>query len=288
MDLTTRAPRSPYAKLGHIVFIPRTLDKVRAELAGTLETYHWRVGTSATVLEWLGIDADDLLAAMPKLTDDAAAWSWIEARMTPRTDVEIATFNRSMIERRPEGADSRRRHRKYLDEIGITKDLEALGEVMTSMERLEWNDRRETEPPEPGIDLTTGVPRSPYERMLNMVFLPRTIDKARAELAGTEGEYLFRYGQSAPGLDLLGITPEQLFEALRENPSDEDIRAWIAENTTLPGTLEIARYNRKAIERRAQTPEKIAWHLEHLTGIGRGHLADILTSVERLEWDENR
>jgi hypothetical protein len=288
MDLTSKAPRSPYAKIGHIVFVARTLDKVRAELAGTLGSYHWRVGTSATVLERLGIDADELLAAMPELADDAAAWSWIEARMTPRTDLEIASFNAAMIERRPEGADSRRRHRDYLEEVGITKDLDALGEVMTSMERLEWNDRRETEPPAPGIDLTTGAPRSPYERMLGMVFLPRTIDKARAELAGTEGEYLFRHGQSAPGLDLLGITPEQLFEALRENPTDADIRTWITENTTLPGTLEIARYNREAIERRAQTPEQIAWHLEYLTGIGLGHLADIATSVERLEWDENR
>ncbi len=288
MDLTTKAPRSPYAKLGHIVFVPRTLDKVRAEVAGALGGYHWRVGTSATVLEYLGIDADELLAAMPELADDAAAWGWIEARMTPRTDLEIATFNRSMIERRPEGEASRRRHREYLEEIGITEDLDALGEVMTSMERLEWNDRRETEPPETGNDLTTGVPRSPYERMLNMVFLPRTIDKARAELAGTEGEYLFRHGQSAPGLDLLGITPEQLFEALRENPTDEDIRTWIAENTALPSNLEIARYNREVIERRAQTPEQIEWHQNYLAGIGIEHLAEILTMFERLEWDENR
>ncbi|MDP6348321.1 MAG: DUF5069 domain-containing protein [Chloroflexota bacterium] len=288
MDLTTKAPRSPYVKIGHIVFVARTLDKVRAELAGTLGSYHWRVGTSATVLEWLGIDADELLAAMPELADDAAAWNWIEARMTRRTDVEIASFNAAMIERRPEGADSRRRHREYLEEVGITEDLEALGEVMTSMERLEWNDRRETEPPAPGIDLTTGVPRSPYERMLGMVFLPRTIDKARAELAGKGGEYLFRGGQSAPGLDLLGITPEELFEALCENPTDADIRAWITANAAMPGNLEIARYNRYAIERRARTPEQIEWHRNYLAGIGIEHLAEILTMYERLEWDENR
>lgn len=288
MDLTKSAPRSPYTKLGHIVFLPRTLDKIRAELAGTLGAYHWRRGISGPLMDFVGIEPDDLLAAIPDLPDDAAAWSWIQPRMTPRTDLEIAIFNRSLIEDRPEGEVSRRRHREYLVEVGIEDDLDALCEELTTLERLEWNDRRETELLGPESDLTSGVPRSPYERMLGMVFLPRTIDKARAELAGKQGEYLFRQGQSAPGLNLLGITPEQLFEALREYPSDREIRDWISENTAPRGNLEIAKYNREAIERRAETPEQIEWHRNYLAGIGLEHLAGTVTSIERLEWDENR
>ena len=48
MDLTRDVPRSPYEKLGGIVFLPRSIDKGRAELAGTLGDYVVRIGRSAT------------------------------------------------------------------------------------------------------------------------------------------------------------------------------------------------------------------------------------------------
>ena len=36
MNLTRDVPRSPYEKLGGIVFLPRSIDTGRADLAGTL------------------------------------------------------------------------------------------------------------------------------------------------------------------------------------------------------------------------------------------------------------
>ena len=274
--------------MGHIVFVPRTIDKVRAEKAGTLGEYHWRMGTSAQVLEFLGIDANGLLQAAEGREDDEAVWKWVEEQGMAHTKVEVARFNESMIERRPETEEQRGRHRGFVAAAGVTEDVEAVAEEMTIFERLELDDGRETEPGSGETDLRQGIPRSPYERMLGIVFLPRTIDKARAELAGTEGEYLFRAGQSAPGLDLLGISPEQLFEALAEHGTDTEIRDWIAENAAPRSDLEIARYNREAIERRAKTPEQIEWHRNYLAGVGLAELADIVTSVERLEWDEGR
>ena len=46
MDLTRDAPRSPYESLGGIVFVPRAIDKGRADLAGTLGEYVSRTGWS--------------------------------------------------------------------------------------------------------------------------------------------------------------------------------------------------------------------------------------------------
>jgi len=287
-DLTKTTPRSPYAKTGHIVFVPRTLDKVRAEIAGTLGEYHWRVGLSTRLFDFLEIEADELLRAVDEEGDDKAVWARVRDKAKPLSKVEIARFNDSMIESHPETEEQRSRHLGFVAGAGVTDDLDAVAEEMTFFERLELDDGRETELGDGEIDLTNGIPRSPYERMLGMVFLPRTIDKARAELAGKEGEYQFRTGYSAPGMEVLGISPEQLFEALQDHPTDEDILGWIADNREARTDLEIAKFNRKAIERRANTPEQIEWHRNYLTGIGLAELADIVTSVERLEWDEGR
>ena len=280
MDLTKTTPRSPYAKTGHIVFVPRTLDKLRAEIAGTLDEYHWRVGMSARMLGFLGIEADELRRAVEERDDDEAVWEWMQENAKPRGKVEIARFNEAMIESRPETEEQRSRHRNFIAETGITDDLEAVADELTIFERLELDDGRETEMGGGEIDLRSGVPRSPYERMLGMVFLPRTIDKARAELAGTQGEYAFRGGQSGPGLEVLGLSPEQLFEALRNHGTDEEIRGWIAENREDRSDLEIAKSNRMMIERRAKTPDQIQWHYDYLAGVGLAELAE--TTLKQL------
>lgn len=288
VDLTKSTPQSPYAKMGHIVFVPRTLDKVRAEIAGTLGEYHWRVGMSTRLFDFLEIEAEALLRAVEEEGDDKAVWDRVRDKAKPCSKIEIARLNESMIESHPETEEQRSRHRDFVAGAGVTDDLEAVAEEMTIFERLELDDGRETEMGDGEIDLTNGIPRSPYERMLGMVFLPRTIDKARAELTGKQGEYLFRTGQSAPCFEILGISPEQLFDALRDHRTDTEIRSWIADNKVTRSALEIAKFNREAIERRANTPEQIEWHRNYLTGIGLAELADIVTSVERLEWDEGR
>ena len=54
------------------------------------------------------------------------------------------------------------------------------------------------------MDLVNGIPRSPYESMHGIVFLPRAIDKVRAEIAGTLGDYISRTFFSGMLLEFLG------------------------------------------------------------------------------------
>jgi len=81
-------------------------------------------------------------------------------------------------------------------------------------------------------DLTKNFPRSPRERMLGLPMLPRTIDKARARLAGTIGEYI--YGAKSTFdmtlLDFLGVTPEAFLEGVKSSPDDAAMQRWLAEN----------------------------------------------------------
>jgi hypothetical protein len=82
------------------------------------------------------------------------------------------------------------------------------------------------------MDLTRTYPRSPNEKLLGLPMLPRTIDKARAALAGTLGEYL--YGEKSSFdmalLDFLGLSPERFLEGVRSSPDDQTMVAWLKAN----------------------------------------------------------
>ena len=79
------------------------------------------------------------------------------------------------------------------------------------------------------MDLTSGIPRSPNERLLGIPMLPRTIDKARASLGGTLGEYLYGATSSFEMalLEFLGITPEEFLEGVRSSPDDAAMIRWL-------------------------------------------------------------
>lgn len=79
------------------------------------------------------------------------------------------------------------------------------------------------------MDLTTKIPRSPNEKLLGVPMLPRTIDKARASLAGTLGEYL--YGEKSSFdralLSFLGVSADEFLEGVRVSPDDESMSRWV-------------------------------------------------------------
>jgi hypothetical protein len=77
------------------------------------------------------------------------------------------------------------------------------------------------------MDLTQRPPRSPYDCLDGLSWMPRLIDKARAKLAGTLGEYVYNSGCDRAYFRFLGITPEAFLEAVAQNQTDEGIAAWL-------------------------------------------------------------
>ena len=79
------------------------------------------------------------------------------------------------------------------------------------------------------MDLTKDYPRSPRETLLGLPMLPRTIDKARAVLSATLGEYVFGEKSSfdMAVLNFLGVSPSQFLEGVRESPDDAAMTRWI-------------------------------------------------------------
>ena len=78
-------------------------------------------------------------------------------------------------------------------------------------------------------NLTQRRPRSPRVRLGGYVMLARILDKGRAELAGTAGEYKFNNPMDQHFFRFTGITAEALKNELATGKGDGEILAWIAE-----------------------------------------------------------
>lgn len=80
------------------------------------------------------------------------------------------------------------------------------------------------------MDLTKEFPRSPREQLDDMMLLPRAIDKARAQLAGTLGKYTY-YGckLNTRVFNVLGVTDDEFLDAVRRSPDDDAVLEWIRE-----------------------------------------------------------
>ncbi|MDQ6824310.1 MAG: DUF5069 domain-containing protein [Candidatus Eremiobacteraeota bacterium] len=79
------------------------------------------------------------------------------------------------------------------------------------------------------MDLTKQFPRSPNDRLMGLPMLPRTIDKARAALAGTLGEYVYGDKSSFDKalLDFLGISQDKFLEGVRSCSDDAAMERWL-------------------------------------------------------------
>ncbi|MDQ6926220.1 MAG: DUF5069 domain-containing protein, partial [Candidatus Eremiobacteraeota bacterium] len=83
LDLTKQPPRAARASLLGAMFLPRTIDKLRAELpGGMMGPYmnHDR-GFSAYVVRRLGLDMDAFRAAVGAARDEADVVAWLRERL---------------------------------------------------------------------------------------------------------------------------------------------------------------------------------------------------------------
>lgn len=91
LDLTARPPRGPRETLLGLMFLPRTIDKLRAELPGGhvgayLNHDH---GFSAYALRRAGIDMEGLRAVVASARDEDEVVAWLRERVSPETAAEV-------------------------------------------------------------------------------------------------------------------------------------------------------------------------------------------------------
>lgn len=81
--------------------------------------------------------------------------------------------------------------------------------------------------PYPDADLRAHPPRGPRERLAGLVMMARTVDKLRAKIQGTLGPYKIGPGLSQYLIEWLGLTEDQLTEAVRGAKDDAELARWI-------------------------------------------------------------
>lgn len=80
-------------------------------------------------------------------------------------------------------------------------------------------------------DLRTGYPRSPNEPLGGFVLLPRIIDKCRATVAGTNGEYNYNCPLDRQFFDWTGVDADAFRKEVEAGKSDEELLAWVKNHT---------------------------------------------------------
>ena len=88
-------------------------------------------------------------------------------------------------------------------------------------------------------DLTQQAPHSPRERIAGFAIASRAIDKCRASLAGTLGEYHYDCPLDNLLFRFKGITGEQFKTAVQASDTYEDVGAWLQANGTARTPVEI-------------------------------------------------
>lgn len=81
------------------------------------------------------------------------------------------------------------------------------------------------------MNLTQRPPRSPRTRLGGYVILPRMLDKGRATIAGTNGEYHYNCPLDEHFTKFTGIDPEALLAELKSGKGDGEILEWIKANS---------------------------------------------------------
>lgn len=110
LDLRKAPPRSPRERLDSLLMMPRTIDKIRATLAGGDLGEYKIAGASQELLDLIGVREEDLRSAVAAAGSDGDVAAWLRehaqtgkyAEVTERFEAEkIGNLpDRSAFERR--------------------------------------------------------------------------------------------------------------------------------------------------------------------------------------------
>ena len=112
-------------------------------------------------------------------------------------------------------------------------------------------------------DLTKEYPRSPRDTLAGYVLAARMLDKCRATIAGTAGEYHFNCPLDRFLLDFTGIDAELFRSFVAAGAADDEVATWIMQHAAPRPRLEIIKWNNRMRETRlSDAPDPIQEFLE--------------------------
>jgi hypothetical protein len=137
------------------------------------------------------------------------------------------------------------------------------------------------------MDLTKEYPRGPRERLAGVAMLARTIDKARAQLAGTFGEYIYDCPMDRNLFAALGVSADEFLDIVWRSPDDIAVVAWLrGRNASLEGA-NIEQHNSAIDAWAPKSPEGQERFIKQREAIAPGR-TDITTWTDLIDVEEGR
>lgn len=107
------------------------------------------------------------------------------------------------------------------------------------------------------MDLRKSFPHSMRSKMEGYVHLVRMIDKCRAVLAGTEGEYIYPCPMDDRLMEFAGITADQFTAVVKANATDEAVAKWFTQTAKAHPPAELEAWNRMMLTRGPSSPQSM-------------------------------
>lgn len=135
-------------------------------------------------------------------------------------------------------------------------------------------------------DLSKDFPRSPRDTLGGFIHAGRMLDKCRAVVAGTAGEYHYNCPLDRFLLDFTGIDADEFKAFVATGADDEAVGAWIADHSKIKDPAEIVAWNNKMRDTRlSEMPIPLQLFLEDYIPkfIPRGKVVRVWFDVYDLE-----
>ena len=106
--------------------------------------------------------------------------------------------------------------------------------------------------------LTKEFPRSPAEELGGYVLLARIVDKCRALIKGTNGEYNYNCPLDRQFFDFTGIDAEEMKALIAGGAADDEIARWARSKDTAHSDADLMAWCLDQRNRGPETPEEKA------------------------------
>ncbi len=117
------------------------------------------------------------------------------------------------------------------------------------------------------MDLRKDFPRSMKFKLAGHVHLARMIDKCRAVLARTEGEYIYPCPMDERLMEFVGMTSDQFTAAVKAHSTDAGVVKWFEQTAQPHQPAELEEWNQKLLARGPSSPESAARFKKYLVAI---------------------
>ncbi|MDE2572777.1 MAG: DUF5069 domain-containing protein [bacterium] len=110
LDLTKLPPRPPHEELDGLIFLPRTIDKLRASLPGGNRGDYSIAGFSVAMFETIGVSEEQMLGAVLEAATDEDVARWLRGHADT---AKYAVFKTWLESRELNDENRERLHKRY-------------------------------------------------------------------------------------------------------------------------------------------------------------------------------